>query len=39
MLFIVVCMANEQGIDLQAAFERVLEKARIRDVGRFTSPD
>jgi NTP pyrophosphatase (non-canonical NTP hydrolase) len=36
VLFIVVCMANEQGIDLEAAFERVLEKARVRDAGRFT---
>ncbi len=36
VLFIIICMANEQGVDLQAAFERVLEKARIRDAGRFS---
>jgi NTP pyrophosphatase (non-canonical NTP hydrolase) len=36
VLFILVCMANEQGVDLEAAFGRVLDKARVRDAGRFT---
>lgn len=37
LLFILVCMANQQGIDLDTALERVLEKYRIRDAGRWTS--
>ena len=37
VLFILVCLANQQGIDLSTAFERVLEKLRIRDAGRWTS--
>lgn len=36
VLFIVVCMANQQGIDLGAAMAATLEKYRIRDAGRFT---
>ncbi len=35
VLFILVCMANQQGIDLDAAFDGVLEKYRIRDAGRW----
>lgn len=35
VLFVVLCMANEQGIDLEAALERVLEKYRERDAGRW----
>ena len=31
VLFVILCMANEQGIDLEEAFERVLEKYRDRD--------
>lgn len=38
VLFILVCMANQQGIDLEDALRRTLEKYRIRDAGRFTSP-
>ncbi len=36
VLFILVCMANEQGIDLDAAFSKMLEKLRVRDAGRFS---
>jgi NTP pyrophosphatase (non-canonical NTP hydrolase) len=35
IIFVVVAMANQQGIDLGAAFERVLEKYRLRDGERW----
>ena len=35
VLFVVIAMANEQGIDLDEAFEGVLEKYRARDSDRF----
>lgn len=35
VLFILICMANEQGIDLDEALHRTLEKYRIRDAGRW----
>jgi len=35
VLFVILCMANEQGIDLDEAFERVLEKYRSRDGERW----
>ena len=35
VLFVILCMANEQGIDLEAAFERVLAKYRARDGDRW----
>ena len=31
VLFVVLCMANEQGIDLDQAFDRVMDKYRTRD--------
>jgi NTP pyrophosphatase (non-canonical NTP hydrolase) len=36
ILFVLIALANEQGIDLETAFERVLEKYRVRDAGRWT---
>lgn len=36
ILFVVIAIANEQGIDLEDAFARVLEKYRVRDSGRWT---
>lgn len=36
VLFVLLVIANEQGIDLGAALERVLEKYRARDSGRWT---
>jgi NTP pyrophosphatase (non-canonical NTP hydrolase) len=39
ILFILVCMANQQGISLDRALESVLEKYRIRDSGRWTGTD
>ena len=35
VLFVVIAMANEQGIDLDEALEGVLEKYRARDSDRF----
>ncbi len=35
VLFVVLCMANEQGIDMDVAFERVLAKYRERDGDRW----
>lgn len=35
ILFVLMALANEQGIDLQAAFEEVLEKYRVRDGERW----
>ena len=35
VLFVILCMANEQGIDLDDAFEGVMEKYRIRDGERW----
>lgn len=39
VLFITLCMANEQGIDLEAALGATLEKLRVRDAGRWVPPD
>ena len=39
ILFVIVAIANEQKIDLQAAFEQVLEKYRVRDSDRWTRRD
>ena len=35
VLFVILCMANEQGIDLEDAFEQVLGKYRARDGDRW----
>ena len=37
ILFVLIALANEQGIDLSDALERVLEKYRVRDAERWTS--
>lgn len=39
VLFVLLCMANEQGIDMDAALARVLEKYRVRDGERWTRKD
>jgi NTP pyrophosphatase (non-canonical NTP hydrolase) len=36
ILFVLVCMANREGIDLQEAFERVMKKVETRDDLRWT---
>ena len=39
ILFVILVMANEQGIDLDQALEGVLEKYRARDSDRWTRKD
>jgi NTP pyrophosphatase (non-canonical NTP hydrolase) len=36
ILFVVICMANREGIDLQTAFDRMMQKIEARDAGRWT---
>jgi NTP pyrophosphatase (non-canonical NTP hydrolase) len=36
ILFVLICMANREGIDLQAAFDRMMEKVETRDSRRWT---
>ena len=37
ILFVLIALANEQGVDLSEAFSNVLEKYEVRDSGRWTS--
>ena len=34
VLWLVLCMANQQGINLTIAFEKVMTKLKVRDAGR-----
>jgi len=36
ILFVLICMANREGIDLQEAFDRMMDKVDRRDTGRWT---
>jgi NTP pyrophosphatase (non-canonical NTP hydrolase) len=36
ILFVLICMANREGIDLQTAFDRMMEKIEVRDTERWT---
>jgi NTP pyrophosphatase (non-canonical NTP hydrolase) len=36
ILFVLVCMANREGIDLQAGFDRMMMKVETRDRDRWT---
>jgi NTP pyrophosphatase (non-canonical NTP hydrolase) len=36
ILFVLICMANREGIDLDDAFERMMEKVESRDEHRWT---
>ena len=36
ILFVLICIANREGIDLQQAFDRMLEKVETRDAQRWT---
>jgi NTP pyrophosphatase (non-canonical NTP hydrolase) len=36
ILFVLICLANREGIDLQAAFDRMMDKVETRDAGRWT---
>jgi NTP pyrophosphatase (non-canonical NTP hydrolase) len=35
ILFVLICMANREGIDLQEAFDRMMEKVERRDGERW----
>ncbi len=36
ILFVVICIANREGIDLQQAFDRMMDKVDRRDASRWT---
>jgi NTP pyrophosphatase (non-canonical NTP hydrolase) len=36
ILFVLICMANREGIDLQEAFDRMMAKVELRDSSRWT---
>lgn len=36
ILFVLICIANREGIDLQQAFDRMMEKVELRDANRWT---
>ncbi|MGE0352033.1 MAG: MazG nucleotide pyrophosphohydrolase domain-containing protein, partial [Gemmatimonadales bacterium] len=36
ILFVLICMANREGIDLQEAFDRMMQKVEERDESRWT---
>jgi NTP pyrophosphatase (non-canonical NTP hydrolase) len=36
ILFVIICMANREGIDLEAAFDRMMRKVEVRDADRWT---
>ena len=36
IIFVLACMANREGIDLQEAFDRMMAKVEGRDTGRWT---
>ena len=36
IMFVLICMANREGIDLQDAFDRMMEKVERRDGRRWT---
>jgi NTP pyrophosphatase (non-canonical NTP hydrolase) len=36
ILFVIICMANREGIDLAAAFDRMMAKVETRDRDRWT---
>jgi NTP pyrophosphatase (non-canonical NTP hydrolase) len=39
ILFVVICIANSQQIDLDEAFQRVFAKLNARDADRWTRPE
>jgi len=36
VLFVVICLANSQGVDLDRAFDEMMQKVNERDAGRWT---
>jgi NTP pyrophosphatase (non-canonical NTP hydrolase) len=39
ILFVIICMANREGIDLEVAFDRMMAKVESRDRDRWTRKD
>jgi len=39
VLFVVICLANSEGIDLDAAFAAMMSKIRERDAARWTKKE
>ncbi len=39
ILFVLICMANREGIDLDEAFDRMMAKVEARDTSRWTKRD
>ena len=39
ILFVIVCMANREGIDLDEAFERMMKKIERRDADRWVKKE
>jgi NTP pyrophosphatase (non-canonical NTP hydrolase) len=39
ILFVVICIANRERIDLQQAFDRMMDKVDTRDTSRWTLKD
>src|SRR5678816_3085773 len=39
IMFVLICMANREGIDLQEAFDRMMAKVETRDRDRWTRKD
>ena len=39
ILFVIICIANREGIDLQEAFDRMMDKVDTRDTSRWTLKD
>jgi len=39
ILFVLICLANREGIDLQEAFDRMMHKVEHRDADRWTRRD
>jgi NTP pyrophosphatase (non-canonical NTP hydrolase) len=36
IMFVLICMANREGIDLEEAFDRMMTKVETRDASRWT---
>ncbi len=36
IIFVLICLANREGIDLQEAFDRMMAKVETRDANRWT---
>lgn len=39
LLFVVLCMANERGLNLERGFARMMDKVEVRDANRWTKKD